>query len=266
MPVCTLHLLSLTVPLQAFLQTLSTLPEKPILTAKVIRWIIEPTSTNLSPLLSEQWHLFLILPGSSLSLPAPLQKHTKAHFTIAAGIPSRILSAFPDKNKSLLHPPPGSIPPLTGALDKPKVASSTKDLELSPDLQSWIRIFGEQEGRSAVSMLNLLSFLPQKKASYLQYGAAFAKSIGSRRGGDAKIVGTVVSVEGKGKEESNRLWDEVAVAHYPSIWHFADMLASEDYQEVNREFRVPALRDTCILCTSEVGVGELAGGAGSAKL
>lgn len=37
-----------------------------------------------------------------------------------------------------------------------------------------------------------------------------------------------------------------------AIHHFTDMLASEDYQKVNHEFRLPALKDTCILCTTEL--------------
>jgi hypothetical protein len=82
----------------------------------------------------------------------------------------------------------------------------------------------------------------------LEYGRAFGESIGARRGGDAKIVGKVVD----GKEG----WDEMAIAHYPSIRHFADMLASEDYQEVNQKYRVPSLKDTFILCTSELAVAE----------
>jgi hypothetical protein len=32
------------------------------------------------------------------------------------------------------------------------------------------------------------------------------------------------------------------------------MIASEDYQEVNRRYRIPSLRDTCILCTSELEI------------
>lgn len=104
-------------------------------------------------------------------------------------------------------------------------------------------------------MLNLLAFAPGQKENYLKYGAAFASSIGSKRGGDAKIVGSVVEVKGVdgGREEG---WDEVAIAHYPSIEHFGDMLASRDYQEVNAKWRVPSLRDTFILCTDEVGIWE----------
>lgn len=164
--------------------------------------------------------------------------------------PSRLLQNFEAKNAQLLHPNAGDVPELTGSLTTPRTASSSQDLELSPELKEWVSKFGNQEGRGAVSMLNLLSFKEGKKAEYLKYGAEFAKSIGSRRGGTAKIVGTVVRQEGDGGEG----WDEVALAHYPSIWHFADMLASEDYQIVNRKYRVGSLRDTFILCTTEIGV------------
>lgn len=101
-------------------------------------------------------------------------------------------------------------------------------------------------------MLNLLAFKPGMKASYLKYGAAFAESIGSKRGGNAKIVGNVLGCSST--KEGTKEWDEIAIAHYPSIAHFSEMLGSADYQEVNGKHRVPALEDTCILCTSELAL------------
>ena len=133
-------------------------------------------------------------------------------------------------------------------------------------------------------MLNLLAFaLTKDKAheSYNVYGKAFAESIGKRRGGTAKLVGKVVpstqaapkassgspavgqspldnardsrggAVEGDG-HKLNSDWEEIALAHYPSMEHFCDMAGSADYQEVNRRYRMPALRDTCILMCSEL--------------
>lgn len=144
-----------------------------------------------------------------------------------------------------------------------------------------------------MSMLNLLAFKPgaEHHESYKRYGQAFASSIGKRRGGDAKLVGNVVhakssstsgsassiteakewsgtkTVGNGGNNETAERWDEFALAHYPSIEHFADMLASEDYQAVNLKDRVPSLRDTCILCTSEIAVEEiLQQDAGKSKL
>jgi hypothetical protein len=143
-------------------------------------------------------------------------------------------------------------------LDKPQIASSTQSLELSPELQQWIKQFGTQEGKGAVSMLNLLAFKPGMKQEYLKYGAEFAKSIGSKRGGNAKIVGSVI--HGDGLAKGGEGWDEIALAHYPSINHFADMLASEDYQAVNHKHRVGSLKDTFILCTTELGMEEYATG------
>ena len=101
-------------------------------------------------------------------------------------------------------------------------------------------------------MLNLLAFREGLKEQYLKYGAAFAKTVGSRHGGTAKIVGHVLSCSSslEGKKE----WDEIALAHYPSLGHFADMLASKDYQEANKKWRVGSLEDTFILCTSELAL------------
>jgi hypothetical protein len=112
-------------------------------------------------------------------------------------------------------------------------------------------------------MLNLLAFQPGKKEGYLKYGAEFSKSIGSRRGGNAKIVGSVVHDVGG---EDGEAWDEVALAHYPSLLHFADMLASQDYQAVNQKYRVPSLKDTFILCTSEIGIDDFGSGGEGPKL
>jgi uncharacterized protein (DUF1330 family) len=154
--------------------------------------------------------------------------------------------------------------------DRRKTTRSSQDLSLSAELDAWIDSFvhsssSSKVGKGAVSMFNLLAFHPGEKDSYLKYGAAFAKSIGSRHGGNAKIVGNVIGVNGKGGREEGE-WDEIALAHYPSIAHFRDMLASAEYQGVNHRYRVGSLRDTCILMTSEIAVEEMVGAEGRARL
>lgn len=174
------------------------------------------------------------------------------HWSITAGMPKGLVNDFEARNQRLLRPQPGDVPKLTGSLGKPRLAGSTQGLELNEELLQWSKGFKlGQEG--AVSMLNLLAFHPGKEAhdSYLRYGKAFAESIGSSRGGNAKIVGKVVIGQSTADEDQSG-WDEVALAHYPTIKHFTDMLASEDYQTVNHRDRLPALRDTCILCTTEL--------------
>lgn len=106
-------------------------------------------------------------------------------------------------------------------------------------------------------MLNLLAFKQGKKAEYLKYGKAFASSVGARHGGTAKIVGNILACSSSPRGVTE--WNEMALAHYPSLHHFADMLASEDYQEANRTWRVGSLKDTCILCTSELELPDVEG-------
>jgi hypothetical protein len=60
-------------------------------------------------------------------------------------------------------------------------------------------------------------------------------------------------------------WEEVVLAGYASLRHFADMLADKYYQDVNLKLRLPALRDTCILMTSEVKLDWGGGRSGTVE-
>lgn len=262
MPICAIHLLSLhrSTTISHFIRTLNAHRDsvKPLVISRIIRWIILPTILSTPQLLAKNihWDLLLILPSTE-PLLGPLQTLVLDQWTVYAGVPSRLLQNFSSKNNKLLHPEKSTIPKLTTNLKVPRVNSSAQGLELSPELRSWMETFGETRGgNEAVSMLNLLAFKKGMKGEYLKYGAEFAKSIGAKRGGNAKIVGSVIhEVESK-REKDGEEWDEVALAHYPSIWHFADMLASDDYQAVNQKHRVPSLKDTFILCTTELNLED----------
>ncbi|KAK4545089.1 hypothetical protein LTR36_003640 [Oleoguttula mirabilis] len=255
MPLATLHLLALSpnATISKYLRAISSMGIKPLVASRAVRWIIKPETLSVSTLLDTKWDLLIILPANKQLPEAYTGKDwVSAHWSITAGVPSSIVNGFEDRNQRLLQPQSGDVPPLTGALDKPRMTKSTQGLELNDELLEWSKTFKlGQDG--AVSMLNLLAFKPGKEMhdSYTRYGKAFAESIGKKRGGTAKIVGRVVPTQGTDGEDTSG-WDEIALAHYPSIRHFTDMLASEDYQVVNHESRLPALRDTCILCTTEL--------------
>lgn len=95
-------------------------------------------------------------------------------------------------------------------------------------------------------MLNFMSFKPYLSArkSYDMYVEEFLSGVGGSYGGDVKILGNTVEYAGE--------WQEVILAHYPSLAHFADMLADWKYRKINAELRLPILRDTCILMTTEL--------------
>lgn len=258
MPLATAHLVALakSSSIPAYLKALDLASIKPLVTSKVVRWIIKPEKLS-THLVNAKWDLLLILPATT-TIPSQYlsEEYVSRHWCISAGVPKSLVNGFQERNKRLLNPQQGDVPELTGSLNKPKIANSTQGLELNDELLAWSKEFKLGQ-KGAVSMLNLLAFHPGKEAheSYLRYGKAFSESIGSKRGGNAKVVGKVVPDQGTTSQPSNEDrygWDEIALAHYPSINHFVDMLGSEDYQKVNHESRLPALLDTCILCTSEL--------------
>ncbi|KAI6905762.1 hypothetical protein KC318_g2730 [Hortaea werneckii] len=255
MPLAALHLVALSAnaTINQFLRAISSQGVKPLVVSRAVRWVIKPEKLNVNKLLDTKWDLLIILPADK-PLPDTFlgRDWVTQHWSITAGVPSRVFNGFAERNDRLLHPKEGDVPPLTGSMNKPRMATSTQGLELNDEFLQWSQGFKlGQDG--AVSMLNLLAFNPGKEMheSYGRYGKAFAESIGSRRGGNAKVVGKVVPKQGT-KDEDGSGWDEIALAHYPSIRHFVDMLASEDYQDVNHRDRLPALKDTCILCTTEL--------------
>jgi hypothetical protein len=259
MPLCKLFLLSFRpgVVIPEFLAALTASNITPLVQARVVRWIILPSSVSTASLLARNnhWDILLIFEAGVSALPEKCQNMVSASWTCDCGIPSRITTSFKEKNSQLINPLPGSVKPAKKASAN---AQSTQALELSPELLTWIQDQPSELRTHPISMLNLLAFKPgnEAKEAYKRYGAEFASRIGANHGGDAKIVGNVVGAEAKADG-----WDEVALAHYPSLEHFAEMIGGAEYQEVNQKERVGSLRDTFILCTVEIdGHGELLGG------
>ena len=166
---------------------------QPLIVARVVRWIITPTELSKHSLLNPTtcWDLMLIFPNGPILLPPELQSMIHESWSIQAGIPSKVITSFETKNDHLLNPTTCAMPPLTGSLTRPRIAESAQGLKLSQELQDWI--MSKDRPKGAVSMLNLLAFHPGNKEEYKKYGQAFADSVGSKRGGVAKIVGRTVS-------------------------------------------------------------------------
>ncbi|KAL8709758.1 MAG: hypothetical protein Q9220_005544 [cf. Caloplaca sp. 1 TL-2023] len=213
MPVCTVHLVSVKPPSHgAFTSRLSTIPTSVLIVARVIRWIIKPNSPLDAILLNSDtpWDYLLIYEGLPTSLPADVESMIQNDWTIQVGMPSAIVASFKSRNASLLHPSPSNVPPLTGSLSHPRIVESSQGLELDNELLSWITTSAARP-KGAVSMLNLLAFKPGMKAHYLKYGKAFADSVGSRRGGVAKLVGKILP--GSCCDDAEEEWDEVRIVY-----------------------------------------------------
>lgn len=238
MPLLNFHLLRLKddIQPQTFLAHLQKAdPSTKVIVASKPRHFVVKTTTQDAEVLNKPWDLMLLLQGSQNSLPDSVSQHISSQYTLPVGIPSKLLSAYPEKNARLIKE--ASSAGLTGSLDNPQMPDSSQKLELSPELLKFMeQLLKEHDG--PVTMLNLLKFKPDGKQSYYQYGQQFIE-VAKKRGGDAKIVGNVVAAA----DGETSGWDEIAIVHYASIKHFCDMLAGADYQAINEKFRLPVRGD-----------------------
>ncbi|KAL2154646.1 hypothetical protein VTH82DRAFT_3322 [Thermothelomyces myriococcoides] len=293
MVICQLLLISLKpgVSIPAFLRILARAGVKPVFQARILRWMILPRETSAGHLLARniRWDLLLALEGSTgpaATIPTASRACIAACWTATCGVSARALSGYPRLNVELLTQSRTTAPPapeLSQLLSSS--STSSQDLQSSREWVEWMATLPLSAREHPVSMLNLLAFHPGMKEQYAKYGAEFSRRVGARHGGRVKLVGRVlahgpgvgdgsdsdVGAGGGGDvsgEEEEGGWDEIAYVHYPTIRHFAAMAASEDYQEVNRRYRLGALRDTFILCCQEIDDdGELVGAVpGSSRL
>ncbi|KAL2130164.1 hypothetical protein VTI74DRAFT_6819 [Chaetomium olivicolor] len=206
------------------------------------------------------WDLLLGLQGGAV-IPAASHADVAAIWTTSCGVSADALSGYGRLNATLLRQSPSSAE--IAELPEPSTSDSPQNLQPSAEWVQWIATLPASVREHPVSMLNLLAFNPGRKDQYKQYGAEFSKRVGSRHGGHVKLVGRVL--EGQAKDDG---WEEIAYVHYPTVKHFVAMAASKDYQDVNKQYRLGALKDTFILCCQEINDdGEQAGAKlGSSKL
>jgi hypothetical protein len=223
--------------LSAFINTFTEDSIKPILFARVVQWIITPTIAE--HLLQHNWDFLIVYPTEHV-IPESILKLVSAHFVIRFNQDDEMLAFTKENNDKLIHP---ETEEPTHNLDKPLVANSTQNVELTPALLAFAQSPHCPTG--PVSMLNFMAFhpFPSSKETYSKYIDGFKSSVGKKRGGVLKIYG---------ETQEMGIWQQVALAQYPTLAHFADMAADSEYQELNHKYRLPALRDTCILMTTEV--------------
>lgn len=260
MVVCTLHVISLNqgVTIPSFLAKLRANNVNPVIKARVLRWMILPSVQSAGYLLgrNKQWDLLIGL-GPNAAIPGSASVDIDAIWTVSCGVSSSVLSGYRELNARLLET---AVPPMP--LPQNSSRESSQNLEISDELISWVSDLPPSLQDHPISMLNLLSFNPGKKPQYQRYGREFSSRVGSAFGGRVKIAARVV--EGQAKDDG---WDEIAFVHYPTLSHFAGMLGSAEYQAVNQEFRLGALKDTFILCVVEVDDrGEVVGKGTRGKL
>lgn len=179
MPALTLHLISFKDPSldpTTFVDKLKASPGVNVVVASRPRHIVvRPSALDVNPLTTQRWDIMLLLQqtqGSSASgspIPPELQPAISAEYRILAGIPSKLLSTYPERDAKLKQ---RAQPPLTGSLDQIRRSSkeTSQNLEVSPELLAFMDQLSVEHDKP-VTMLNLLHFHhPGGKQNYFQYG------------------------------------------------------------------------------------------------
>ena len=177
MPALTLHLLSLqNTTAQSFTSDLrKSTSTKVIVASRPRRVIISPTILDTKTILSGPWDLLLLLQPTSTAqdqtplFPSNLSAKIKKEYTIPVGIPSKLLSSYPQRDAELKKSASGV--PLTGSLDSlGSDAGKGQNLEVSGELYDFMNEFSKVHDRP-VTMLNLLHFHKEGgKQNYYKYG------------------------------------------------------------------------------------------------
>lgn len=178
MPVLTLHLLQLAAnnTVHSFLEHCKKVdPSAEIVVASQPRYlVVRPTKQDVTTLVDSEWNLMLLVRTAKGNLHQALRPKIQKEYKMFVGIPSKLLSSYPQKNRQLLDEAPSAG--LTGSLDNPSVPESSQNLELSPDLLRFMNELMDQHS-GPVTMLNLLNFKKDGKPSYYQYGQV--RSVGA---------------------------------------------------------------------------------------
>jgi hypothetical protein len=234
---------------------------KPLVIGKPQGWVVKPHHPTLGPpLTSHDWHLCIFLPGIEPGLPSSIMDHVATTWSLTTDIHNPYLDELSQNHKSLLHLSPEDATPLTGSLDGPRVNDPELEVPYTPELHEFFESVAARvpEGTRPVSMLNLMKYTPGGRNNFLNYVRVFTEErVGTKRGAIPELFGEM-HMKGETEEsKANNAWEDTALVYYPSIWHFADLVASEEYRECDKKYKIGAVEDTGILAVSEMDLDDI---------
>lgn len=255
--------------------------DRPLYIGKCQHWIHAPHLSAAALTGPEgvikRWDYLIIIKApapDSLALPKNLSSLVEENWSITVGVTN--LDNFSQAQRDRLAQPDPPLPEGWSPGDHSGLdaAEPPSDLEASlalsayplgsrtdgdqkpVGLKDFTRDFGTKH-TGAVCMFNLLSYLPNQRPRYFEYIAAFSASVGSKYGGDAMFMGLGGVSDWTSKADATAQaqegeWEDVALIHYPSIWHFSKMLDDPGYMDADRRFKQGVLRDNPLMCCTEI--------------
>ena len=235
------------------------------------RWVLRPHHRNKEELLKNDWDLF-VLARYSLLPELASSDAVAAMTSIVVLIPGTPFESMVSRTDSVPKPMK-STPPLPNEWDKAggipssAILKSTSDqplrvgeLKLDPEMADFLsNALPTEVSNKPVSLFNLFKYPKGDSSVHDAYMEGFKNNFGNTAGAQVKFMGPVRS--GIGYEEfpspndshddKGKVWEDANLVQYDTIWHYAYMLSTDIYQELNQE-KMRGLEDTCILLVSEV--------------
>ncbi|KAL3486532.1 hypothetical protein BJX62DRAFT_18319 [Aspergillus germanicus] len=243
-------------------------------------WVHRPLQQDAPRLTSRDWDLFIVTRSSPISLVANINDSIAAYITADftmpqhqyerlvferstkfAGKPSKHSVQLPkewtDSATNALHIPREHIVEAYNGAEKAGI------LRLQPAMVEFLSNSLPSEARQRpVSLFNLFMYTDGDSAIHDKYMRDFEKGFGDSAGAYVKFMGPVLSQLRDGQDSigqadvesesspKGRGWQDVDLVHYDTIYHYAYMLSTGLYQQLNED-KVKGLEDTCILLVSE---------------
>ena len=273
---CTVHLLSLTsdVTVVGILDAISqndTTRNSILVKGRAHGWVHLLYKDNVKELRAHEWHLFL-LARYSLQPELGSSDAIAAVISIAVSIPA---AQYEDLlvNRHTFPRPMEATPPLPnewtqnrGSIPKAAILRANKssplrpgELRMYPAMADFLsKALPDEVKDKPVSLFNLFKYAKGDRSVHDHYMEDFKDKFGDAAGATVKFMGPVrseVAYKASGSaataNDGVKLWDDANLVQYDTIWHYAYMLSTDVYQELNKE-KMKGLEDTCILLVSEV--------------
>lgn len=270
---CVIHLLSLKVGVTSedFLRDLannSPGDEPPILKGRAHGWVHQPHNLDQEQLIAHEWHLFLLTHNGRLYDAA--KDLLEAHFSVQVSIPraqfDRLLAEIDTAPRPIPDTPtlPGEwvhaagIPKST--ISGPRASETLKagELKLDNEMADFLtHALPTSVANAPVSLMNLFKYPSGDGSTHDAYMEGFKTKFGPAAGASVKFMGPVIgaskfeSRNSSDTKNERQRWDDANLVQYDSIWHYAYMLSTDVYAQLNKQ-KIEGLEDTCILCVSEI--------------
>lgn len=265
---CTIHLLCLRsdASLKTFISHVAS-DTSVLIKGRPHGWVHKPHSSKSSQLTAHEWDLLLLTTPTDQKFSSAANGLISAHISVAVSVPEAQYAQLKSRIGSKPKPSP-ETPKLPAEWSSSAIPSDTivetlstplgpGELRLDASMAKFLsNAIPQQVIDAPACFFNFFKYLNGDRSVHDAYMQGFKDNFGSAAGASVLFMGPVEqklayeSASG-GDVAEGESWNDANLVQYDSVWHYAYMLSTDVYKELNKQ-KVKGLEDTCILLVSEV--------------